>query len=482
MGLAQLIKWLTALNIGTGVNSGSYVARASYASLPAASGFPAGTKAWATDIGKHGSEVVEDGGDWAVVYQAKQLVNTIYTAGDSLTKSGWVSVGNTFYNTPNEGVFNWFNAFLGAPFNYLGNTSAGGKTCRQMIDEQFPTIIAAQPHYCWFTAGHNDLYSEGATVDECYSRIVEAVETLMNAGITPIWSTIWCRSYDSFVTPDAIKLNDKLRRYAFSNDCGLFWDGALITNDPSSSNYEGRLPLSSYYYDSNIHPNNLLSLRIGQYAASQLSNHIYKPNFRSVGAETVARAGSANLLLNPGFIGSGAASASGVAGVIPTGWKIEWNRAVSATATCAIINITDPATGFSIANAVQVTISGTCVDGDLLYIKQTDTENSAIRTNLAAGNVVQAEVSMSLSSASNITKLYCRAQTNSTESTFAGLNTETPVPYPSNVPAHTLRSRQMTVLGSGTASQARFDVIVGFNGAGTGSVITIWSPRLRKVQ
>lgn len=65
MGLAQLIKYLTALNIGTGPNSGSYAVRAAWASLPAASSLSVGQPVWSDDkpTSKGGSfEVRESSG------------------------------------------------------------------------------------------------------------------------------------------------------------------------------------------------------------------------------------------------------------------------------------------------------------------------------------------------------------------------------------------------------------------------------------
>lgn len=411
--------------------------------------------------------------------------NTIYTAGDSFSANGLIVTGSNFINRASEGVFNYCDGFLGGVFTLMGNVAVGGKTCRQMIDEQFPTIFAltTRPKYVWFTAGLNDIYADLQSATTTYLRIIEAVQKLIGAGITPIWSTIWCKAYDAVATPKAVQCNDMLRLYAASNNCGIFWDGASITNDPTDSNNQGRTPLASYYYDSLTHPNNMFAMRIGQYAAQQISSRIPQQNLFSVGNEDLTFSGAiSNLLTNPSFIGSGAASGTGMAGVFPTNWKADWpTRGGTPTATGAIVSITDPATGLQIANGFELTVSGTANSGDILRIYQSDTENSGLRTNLTTGSVVQSECIVKVTSGANMSSLAHRIQANTNEATWFGSNGQTAVTLPATIPAIGMRTYPLTVLGSGTVSQARFDLRITFNGAGTGSAITIWRPRFRKV-
>jgi hypothetical protein len=71
-----------------------------------------------------------------------------------------------------------------------------------------------------------------------------------------------------------------------------------------------------------------------------------------------------------------------------------------------------------------------------------------------------------------------RMQTGTNESTWAGVNSQTAVALPATIPACGRRTQPLTVLAT---SAARYDWRIKFNGAGTGSVITVWKPRFRKV-
>lgn len=411
--------------------------------------------------------------------------NTIYTAGDSLSANGLIVTGSNFISRASEGVFNWFDAFLGGAFVYVGNIARPGKTVRQMIDEQFPIIaaLAVKPKYLWLTGLINDLYAEAVAVDVGYSRMVEAVQDALAMGCIPIWSTCWSKSYDVVATAKAVQVNDLLRRFSRENTCGLFWDAAAFMNDPTDSNNQGRTPLASYYYDSTTHPNNMFAMQIGRYAAQQLSDRIPQQNSFSVGNEDLTFSGAtSNLLSNPSFIGSGAASGTGITGVFPTGWKVDWaTRTGGGSAACAIVPISDPATGLQIANAIEVTLSGAAAANDVLRIYQSDTENAGLRTNLTTGSVVQSEAMTKVASGANLSNIYHRILTNGSESTGFGGNIQTAVAYPATIPAIGMRSFPQSVLGSGVATAARHDLRITFNGAGTGTVITMWRPRFRKL-
>jgi hypothetical protein len=274
-----------------------------------------------------------------------------------------------------------------------------------------------------------------------------------------------------------------LRQFARNNDCGLFWDGEYITNDPTDSNHQGRTPLASYYYDSLTHPNDLLAMRIGQFAAASLANRVFQTNSFVVGNEDATFTNNgANLLTNPSFIGTGAASGAGVTGTFPTGWKVDWpTRTGTGSAACAIVSVADPTTGLQVANALQITISGTVAANDVLRVYQSDTENALLKSSLTTGSVIQAEAVVSVASGANVRQIAMRMQTNTNESTWWGSNTQTAVDLPATIPATFMRTYPMTVLGSGTASQARHDLRITFSGAGTGTVITYYKPRARKV-
>lgn len=409
--------------------------------------------------------------------------NTVYTAGDSLNANGFASSSTNYIARQSEGAYNWLDASLGGAFNLLGNLAVGGKTCRQMIDEQFPTILAARPRYCMMSAGTNDLYLGDANAATTYNRIIEAVETLLNAGITPIWSTIWGRVYSATYTADAQKINERLRRYAYTQRAGLFWDGYIPTHDPAGTNGGGRTPLASFFYDSTIHPNNLLAMRTGQYCAAQIGSRIYQPNRFVIGNEdvNVAYQGS-NLLTNPNFTGTSGTVSANCTGTMPTGWVIDWaTRTGTGSAAAAIVSLTDSTTGLAIGQAIQITISGAPANGDIIRVYQSNTENAALLTNLAAGNVFNAEGQFSVATGAAVRQITIRAGTNNNENTWWGVNGFTAVDYPATIPMMSVQTSNMTVAGSGAPTAARYDMRVTFSGDSSGTVLQLSRPRFRKV-
>lgn len=423
-----------------------------------------------------------DGSAPALLSVLGNRANTIYTAGDSLSANQFGISGSTYLAINTEGAFTWVDACLGGAFNLLGNTAVGGKTCRQMIDEQFPEIIAEAPRYCFFTAGTNDLYLGDADASTTYDRIIEAVEKLLAAGITPIWSTIWGRDYSASYTRLALQVNERLRRYAYTQQAGLFWDGFIPTHDPTGATGGGRAPLASYFYDASIHPNNLLGMRAGQFCAAAIGSRIYQPNRFVVGSETATTGyNGSNLLLNPNFAGTSGTVSANCTGTMPTSWVIDWaTRTGSGSAAAAIVNITDSPTGLAVGQAVQVTISGTPANGDIVRVYQSNTENAALLSNLTTGNVFNCEGQIGVASGAAVRELRFRGQTN-TESTWWGVNDKTAVDYPASVPLMSGQSQNLTVLGAGAPANARYDFRVTFSGNSSGTVLTFARPRFRKV-
>lgn len=421
----------------------------------------------------------------AVLAAVNNASNTVYVAGDSLTAGGFADTGGNYKARYSEGYFSFLDAYLGGAFVVQGMTAVGGKTCRQMIDEQFPTILAARSRYCIFTAGNNDVYTENVSADTAYSRIVEAVEALLEAGITPIWSTIWARVYNATYTPVAIKVNERIRRYAYLQKAGLFVDGFIPTHDPAGTTGGGRSPLASYFFDSSTHLNNLLAMRTGQYYAQAIGSRIYQPNRFVIGAEDVTTGyGGSNLLTNPNFTGSVAVASANCAGVMPTGWILDWaarGGGSTAVATSAIVSLTDPTTGLAVGQAIQITISGTGANGDIVRVSQTHTENAALLTNLSAGNVINGEGQIQVASGAAVRQIAMRVQTNGNETAWWGPNSQTAVDYPASVPMLSCQTDDMTVLGSGAATSARFDYRVTFSGNSSGTVLTLARSRFRKV-
>lgn len=425
--------------------------------------------------------LVDGAGNRVLTTSEQNAANATYILGDSLGANGWITTSNTYFALPGEGPLNWCNALLRAPFDIQGSVAASGKTLAQVITEQIPVIaaLATKPRYAFISGGHNDLYSDSESAATVYARMVTVIESLLALGVTPIWSTVWARSYSALPTVQHMQLNDMLRRYAYLTRAGLFYDGFEATADQTTSiTNEGRLPLASYYYDSSIHINNLLAFMVGKYMASRIGDRVFRPNAFAVGQEDATFSGAGgNLLANPAFRGTGGTVSANCTGTMPDSWTIDWaTRTGSGSAAAAIVDFTDPTSGLVIGESIQVTISGTPAANDVLRI----TQASGIHGNLVGGNVVQAEGIMELASPAAVSECYIRAQTNTSEATNWGSNIQTPVALPATGQLYA-RTREMTVLGTGAASAARYDLRMKFNGNGSGTVLTFTRPRFRKV-
>ena len=442
-----------------------------------------GSVAWAVSDGNDGTPLSQ-----TELLSVRSLVSgargpTIVLAGDSLSKNAYITTADTFVNRAPEGIFNWFDAYLGAGFNVLGVTAAAGTTAATCLTSQIPQVIALRPRYCWLITGINDINVGLVSGAQAAANVIACVQALIAAGIVPIWTTVFAQTYDSVATRKIIACNDILRRYAYANDCGLFWDGFLSRVDPTSATNNSRG--AAYSYDSTpyLHPNNVGAQAAGAYAASVLSASIPRPNAVQAGNETVAYTdGASNLLLNPGFTGTAGTVSANCTGTMPDSWVIDWQtRTGTASAAAAIVSLTDPASGLVIAQGVQVTISGNAASGDIIRITQTDVQNATLKNNISTGNLVQCEGVFKVATGANISTVALRLLTNGVESTAWGQAAQALGTFPATMADAYMRSYPIAALGSGVASAARLDFRVTFNGVGTGSVITFWRPRVRKV-
>lgn len=407
-------------------------------------------------------------------------LNTAYIAGDSLGSNNWIQTAPTYYDVGPEGAHEWGNALAGRPLNIIASVAAAGKTAQEVIDEQLSTIIAARPGYCFVSAGHNDLYSGGVSGAVTFGRIRQIVIALLGAGITPIFSTVWARSYSASVLPEHLDCNARIRQFAYENNVGIFWDGFAATVDyaDSTDTYGRCVGKSGIYYDStpSIHLNNLGGYIAGKRLAEVLRNNIRPRFILPAGAEDqINTANSSNLLSNPVFLGS-SGTGTNASGTIPTDWTVDWaTRTGSGTATVAVTNYADSHSGQITARQIEITIAGTPSSGDIVRITQPTGFNTAI----SGGDEIYAECGMQLVNPTAVDIFSMRVLTNNTESTWWGLPNNAAVSFTEGMSV-IARTRPMTVSGSGAASAARFDVRVRFNGNGAGTIVRLWQPRVAK--
>lgn len=432
---------------------------------------------WEVSIDPGG--IVRSTSDGRTVPVASAGPNTCYIMGDSLSANGWITTGtpSNFLDLGAEGFYVWANALMHQRLNIVGNVAVGGKTAQQVIDEQLAPVVAARPAYAFLSCGVNDLYVSASTAAVVFERITTILDALIAAGITPIWSTVWARSFISSAILDAhLDLNDRLRRYALTTtNPGIFWDGFRHLVDPTSTQCAGRTGLM---YDATIHPNNNGAYYMGKALAAVASSRIPRLPFGAYGAEdqTNATTRDSNILVNPYFTGTAGTVGANVTGTVPTSWTVDWaTRTGTGSAAASIVDITDPDSGLATAKAIQLVLSGSPAANDVLRITQASGFNSLI----SVGEVVQAECMLRLTSPTLIDGIPMRLQCNTNESTWWALSNQTKAAFSEGFEV-AARTRELTVLGTGAATQARFDVRINFSGAGTGTIL-FWLPRVRKV-
>lgn len=232
-------------------------------------------------------------------------------------------MSNNFFSINSEGAHEIGVALSGVPIKITSNYGSGGKTSQWVIDNTLATAISGKFKYCFLSIGHNDLYSDLLTADVIFARIKYILTSLVDAGIAPIWSTVWARQYDVQL-PEHLRLNDLLRQYARENNIGIFWDGFAASIDPASTQCEIR---NGWTYDSSpkIHCNNLGAYYLGKSLAAALSAKVPKINRYVFGAEDKTNsAKKTNLITNTIFSGSGGVAGTGVTGTVPANWRVEW--------------------------------------------------------------------------------------------------------------------------------------------------------------
>lgn len=429
-------------------------------------------------ISDDGRSLVDGAGNVRELPQ--DLGQTCVLAGDSIMANGYATVSNNFTNFAAEGFFNYLNAHLGSPFRVIGSTAVAGTTAAQFRDTQVPAILAMvpRPKFVAVVTGHNSIYSDPQTAAATAAALISGLDTLFQNGITPIYTTVFARSFSSQALFDIHKnTNELIRAYWQSTRRGLFWDGALVSFDPDTA-VGAQAIRSGWTYDSapNIHPNNLGAYWLGKYAANQISKFVSQQNILPVGASDYNTAADVyNLLSNPMFTGASGTNGTGITGTTaPTGWSV-LRVAGTPSAALAMVSITDPATGLKVANGIELTITATAANNEIQIVNTT-----SIHARMAAGGIYEAECGIKVASPVNVDRVRFRATCDSGggESGWWGSSGQTAANYPEGFTFPGLRSRSIAAIAAPTIGS--FDARIRFSAAGS-AVFTVWSPRIRSV-
>lgn len=405
--------------------------------------------------------------------------NTLSFIGDSIGAANWSTTSDNYKSVNTHGAMEMANALLGQRFYPVNMFALGGSTAAEHLATQIPQLAASPTKYAFLSTGTNDLYVDLVSGSTAYSRITAVIEACLDLGVIPIWSTVRARAAAASTIDDHLYCNDLLKQYAARYNCGIFYDAYMIYQDPTATDGTGR---STFYYDTKVHPNNLGAYWEGKLIAEACrAAGVQKAFVFSHGAEdqTNDTAGRSNLLANPYFSGTGGTVSANCTGTMPDSWTIDWaTRTGTGSAAASIVNVTDPDTGLAVAKGIQVVLSGTVANLDVLRI----TQASGFNTLLSEGNDMSAEGVIALTSPVAFRQVAMRVQTNTDESTWWGINPTATTGSVEDYPeANTfwMRTRKLAVKASGAADAARYDLRITFSGAATGTFV-LSRPRVRK--
>lgn len=401
---------------------------------------------------------------------------TAYLMGDSIAANNWITASTTFTNFAAEGVFNHTNAVLGQPFIFAGNVAQAGSTAKDFRDIQVPQILAlpTRPEYAFIVTGYNSIYGVSPdTAANTLQQITQGLDALVNAGVTPVYTTIFAAPFSSASVMQAHKqVNDGIRQYWKTTRRGVFWDGFQCSVDPDSATFANR---SGWLY-SGPHPNNLGAYWLGKYCANAITKQVNLPNIIPAGAEDyVSSADAGNLLTNPMMTGTGGTAGTGMTagGGTPDSWSV-LRVAGTPTATLTIVSVTDPTTGLKIGNGIQLAITAGAANDEIQIVNTT-----SIHTRMVSGGTYEAESRVVVASPVNVDLVRMRvaADSGSGESGWSLTQTQTTAVYPEGF-TYTLRTRRITALA--TPVSGLCGMRIRFSAAGS-ATFTVSHPRVRRV-
>lgn len=410
--------------------------------------------------------------------------NTNTLLGDSIAANNWATSSDNYKVVNPHGALEMANVLLGQRFNVIQNLGVNSSTAVDCLDDQIPLLAATPTKYAWISTGTNDLYADAVSGSVVYSRVIAVVEACLDLGVIPIWATVRARAASAIID-EHLWCNDLLRQYASRYNCGIFYDAYMLYQDHTATDGSGK---ATFYYDDKIHPNNLGSYWEGKLIAEACkAAGVPKAFIYAYGAEdqTNSTGNSSNLLANPNFTGTGGTVSTNCTGTMPTSWTVDWaTRTGTGSAAASIVDWTDPDTGLVVGKGVQIVLSGSPANADVLRITQTTANGWG--SNLVGGNDMSAECVLKMTSPVNFRQIGMRTQANiggTDESTWFGVLPSTSgggsVQDVPEAGTWYLKTRKLAVKGSGSAGSCRFDLRITFSGAATGTFVMAL-PRVRK--
>lgn len=375
-------------------------------------------------------------------------------------------------NVNQDNVFTWFNALAGNVFDVTGVFGSPTATAAEVNTTYLTLALASDCDYVDISAGAEDIYTVGSTSGTVLASVESIIDKVINAGKIPVWSTIPARA---FVTEpklaEHLKLNHGMRELAKRKTPSMFWDAFAVSVDYK----DAQCAAFTEFTSNGTRLNNVGSYYLAKSKLSALDNYIPATTKASVSAESYARVGNNNVLVNPGFTGTTGTLGANVVGTVPTGWKVQWvTRTGTGIARSTLVDVMDPSTGIYNATGVSITLdSGVTSSDDSVQLVQ----DTGISASLTGGMYVSSEANVLAYSVSGTSKISVATVVNGYSSTWGS----SVVAANTYVDSLAIRAKTLPtqVSGTGAPSTASMSASITVNGPSTFSIV-ISAPMLKQ--
>lgn len=369
-------------------------------------------------------------------------------------------------------VFTWFNGLAKNTFDVTGVYGSPTATALEVNTTYLASALAGDNDYIDISVGAEDIYTVGSTASSVLTSIESIIDKVINAGKIPVWSTIPARA---FVTEaklaEHLKLNRGMRELAKNKTPSLFWDAFAVSVDYKDNQC---VPFTGFTSDGTI-LNNVGAYYLAKSKFSVLGKYIPEASVSSGAAESYSRVGNRNVLVNPGFTGTGGTLGASVIGVVPTGWKVQWvTRTGTGIVKSTVVEILDHSTGLYNATGVELTLdSGITAAGDRVQLVQ----DTGLAINLNGGMHISAEADIGIYSIIGLNKVSLETAVNGNIAVWGS----SPVVLDSYAERIDLKAKTLytQVSGSGVATSASISLNIELEGTSSFAVL-VGSPVLEQ--
>lgn len=259
--------------------------------------------------------------------------NTWASIGDSISAQGALAANSfTGLDESRRSWQAWANTALGQRLEPVVNYSVSGKRTDEMVTEQLPALLAANPKptYCTVLGGTNDI-TAGRTPDQIIASLQTIITGLTSVGVRPIVGTITARTG---LTATQLGYQMTVNRWIKQTAPTL---GAVVVNWAAHLSNADGTPKTDVLADG-LHPTVYGASLMGQALADVL-----RPLLPALDRLPSSNADSPvpNFLTNPMMTGTTGLVSTGGTGPAADGWRITGSAGAAYGATLSKVARTD---------------------------------------------------------------------------------------------------------------------------------------------